>query len=113
MEKKSFIVNKGVNRPVVFKGLQAQYIWYVAGIAIGTLLLYGILFFCGLSAYVCMPLSLGVGGAMIAKVYKMSRRYGAFGLMKRRARRQMPTALVSRSRTFFIELFNDYAGKIK
>jgi hypothetical protein len=98
---KTYHCNKGVNRPMEFRGLQAQYIWWVAGVLIANLLLLGILHLCGVSSWICLPLILASGGSGIAGVYRMSRLYGQHGLMKKRAARQIPTALRSRSREIF------------
>src|SRR5579863_5699694 len=98
---KSYNCNKGVNRPMEFRGLQAQYIWWVAGVLIANLLLFAILHLCGVSSWVCLPLILASGGSGIAGVYRISRLYGQHGLMKKRAARRIPAALRSRSREIF------------
>jgi hypothetical protein len=110
MPVKEYTINKGINKAVEFKGLKAQYIWWVAGAVIAALVLYAVLYFAGISSFICVPLVLAVCGAAIKRVYGMSKRYGQYGLMKWRARRQLPTALMSGSRRFFIQLFSDYAG---
>ncbi len=98
---KTYNCNKGVNRPMEFRGLQAQYIWWVAGVLIANLLLFAVLHLCGVSSWVCLPLILASGGSGIAGVYRMSRLYGTHGLMKKRAARRIPRALRSRSRAIF------------
>jgi hypothetical protein len=98
---KTYHCNKGINRPMEFRGLQAQYIWWVAGVLIVNLLLFAVLHLLGLSSWVCLPLILASGGAGIAGVYRISRSYGAHGLMKKRAAWRIPAALRSRSRAIF------------
>jgi hypothetical protein len=110
---KSFTINRGINKAVEFKGLKAQYIWYVAGAVIGSMVLFGVMYIVGISSLVCVPVALGVGGLLVNRVYRLCRKYGQFGLMKRRARKEVPVALLSGSRKFFIHLFSDYASATK
>jgi Domain of unknown function (DUF4133) len=98
---KTYNCNKWVNRPMEFRGLQAQYIWWVAGVLVVNLLVFALLHLCGVSSWVCLPLVLASGGSGIAGVYRMSRVYGAHGLMKKRAATRIPAALRSRSRGIF------------
>jgi hypothetical protein len=84
-----------------FRGLQAQYIWWVAGVLIANLLLFAVLHLCGVSSWVCLPVILVLGGSGIVGVFRLSRVYGAYGLMKFRASRRIPRALRSRSRSIF------------
>jgi hypothetical protein len=105
MTTKVFHINKGINRPVEFRGLKGQYIGYFAACALGAMVAFGVLYACGISLYICTPLALGLGGWVSARVFRMSKLYGQHGLMKRGARRRMPTALVTRSRQVFIYLY--------
>lgn len=105
MATKSFHINKGINAPIEFRGLKGQYIGYFAVCVIGMLVGFGVLYACGISLYICTPLALGLGGWASATVFRMSKRYGQHGLMKRGARRHMPAALLSRSRKVFIHLY--------
>jgi hypothetical protein len=100
---KSYHCNKGINRPMEFRGLQAQYIWWVAGVLVVNLLVFALLHLCGVSSWVCLPLVLASGGSGIAGVYKMSQVYGTHGLMKKRAAMRIPRALRSRSRGIFLQ----------
>lgn len=113
MAEKVFMINKGIGKAVEFRGLKAQYIWYVAAAVIGTLILFAALHIAGVNAYLSVPVAFGVGGILVGRVFRMSKKYGQYGLMKRRARKEVPTALVSRSRKFFIHLFSDYASRTR
>ncbi len=104
----SYSINKGINRPMEFQGLRAQYIGYLAACAGGTLVGFGVVYACGVSLYICTPLALGLGGWLMARVFRMSRMYGQHGLMKRSAKRRMPVALLSGSRKVFIDLTGNY-----
>jgi len=109
MSDKVYVINKGINKAIEFKGLKAQYIWFVAGAAVGTMILFAVMYVSGLSSYVCVPVALGVGGFLVSRIYGMSKRYGQYGLMKWRAQKVIPAALLSGSRNFFIHLFSDHA----
>ncbi len=94
-------INKGINKSVQFKGLQAQYIWWLGGVVIGGMIVFAALYIIGLSAYLCIPLVGGLGAIGIARVYRMSRRFGEYGLMKWRARSNVPKVIHARSRRLF------------
>jgi hypothetical protein len=94
-------INKGINKSVEFKGLKAQYIWYLGGVVIGGLILFATLYISGVSGYLCVPLILGLGAVGVVRVYRMSHRYGEFGLMKRRAQGNIPRVIHARSRYLF------------
>jgi hypothetical protein len=113
VETNKYPINKGVNRPIEFRGLQAQYIWYLAGAVLAVLFVFSILYLIGLSAYLDVPLSLTLGGWSIARIYRISRKYGRYGRMKARAQKAIPSHLRSRSRNSFIQLFSDYVGRTR
>jgi hypothetical protein len=97
-------INKGVSKPIVFKGLKAQYIAYLA-IGLVTLLIgFAILYICGLSLWLILPLIVGLGSALFFTVFRLSHRFGEHGLSKHFAKRQLPEHLIFRSRQVFIQL---------
>lgn len=58
MEKLSYDINKGVNRPVEFRGLKAQYIYYLAiGLAV-LLIAFSVMYIAGMPVYLCLPIVL-------------------------------------------------------
>jgi hypothetical protein len=97
-------INKGVSKPIVFKGLKAQYIAYLA---IGLVLLligFAVLYICGLSLWVILPLIIGLGSALLFTVFRLSHRFGEHGLSKHMAKKQLPDYLKCNSRQVFIQL---------
>jgi hypothetical protein len=110
---KVYTINKGINKPLEFKGLKAQYIWHLGGSVVGVLVVYGVIHLAGLNDCLGLPLALGLGGLLITRLYKMSKKYGQHGLMKRRARKMAPGALLSRSRKPFIQLSNDHVSTVR
>ena len=83
-------INKGINKPVEFKGLKAQYIWYLGGGLVALLILFAIIYIIGINVFVCLFVILSLGSGLFIYVYKLSRTYGEHGLMKRMARKGIP-----------------------
>lgn len=94
-------INKGINKPVEFRGLKAQYIWYLGGGLLGLLLLYAVLYLCKVNTYVCLIIIIGLGAGLFMYVYKLSNRYGEHGIMKKAALRGVPKVIKVRSRKIF------------
>jgi hypothetical protein len=86
-------INKGVNRAIEFRGLKAQYIYYLAvGLAV-LLLLFCVLYISGIPIYLDLALILSLGGGLFIVVAKMSRKYGQHGLKKQMAAKKLPWAI--------------------
>ena len=102
MSNSIYSINKGVNQPVQFKGLKAQYIWWLgAGITI-LLVLFAILYIIGVQTFICIAMILAAGIFLFIRVYACSNHYGEHGLKKKIARRSIPTTIHSHSRKIFI-----------
>ena len=107
----TYHINKGVNRPLEFRGLKAQYI-YILAIGLAALLVgFTIMYIAGVPIYLCLPVVLIVGSGLFVGVYRLSHRYGEHGLMKALALRQVPTAIFCRSGKLLWERLNE--GKDK
>lgn len=95
-------INKGINKPIEFKGLKAQYIWYLGGGLLALLILFAILYICGVNSFVCLGLIVILATALFMYVYKLSHDYGEYGMMKKIAARGIPGVIKSRTRKFFL-----------
>ncbi|EHQ27018.1 DUF4133 domain-containing protein [Mucilaginibacter paludis] len=104
MTNSIYPINKGINKSIEFRGLKAQYIWYLGGGILGLMFLYAILFLIGVNSFVCMAIILIGGTVVVVKVYAMSNKYGEYGMMKVMAKRMLPKVLKSSSRKVFIQL---------
>ena len=94
-------INKGINQSIEFKGLKAQYIWYLGGGVIVLMILFAVMYIVGLPSFVCLGI-IGVSGTLwVLKIYKMSQKYGEHGMMKALAKRQIPKAIRTQSRKIF------------
>ena len=97
-------INKGVSKPIVFKGLKAQYIAYLAVGLVFLLVLFAALYIAGLSLFVVLPLILSLGSGLFFTVFRLSHRFGEHGLMKYFAKRGLPRYVRFSSRRVFISL---------
>ena len=97
-------INKGINKPIEFKGLKAQYIAYLAIGLVVLLLAFSIMYLAGVHMYLCLVIVGSAGTVLYSWVTRASRKYGRYGLMKRAAARRIPGCLKSRSRKLFTAL---------
>lgn len=97
-------INKGINKPIEFKGLKAQYIGYLGGGLVVLLVLFSILYIIGINMFICLGLILVLGTLLFVFIYKISNQYGQYGLMKKTARRSIPSHLLCMSRKTFLSL---------
>jgi hypothetical protein len=102
MPNSIYVINKGINKPIEFKGLKAQYIWYLAGGLLILLIVFAILYICGLHPFLLLILILLLGSCWFVYIYRLSNRYGEFGVMKKIARRSVPNLIKSRDRKMFV-----------
>lgn len=102
MANSVYVINKGINKSIEFKGLKAQYIWYLGGGLVALVILFAILYICGVYPMICVCLVVGAGGVLFVRVYAMSNRYGQYGLMKAQARRSIPKLIKVNSRKVFL-----------
>jgi hypothetical protein len=97
-------INKGINKPIEFKGLKAQYIAYLAVGLIVLLILFAALYIIGANMFVCLGITALLGTGLFMTVYHMSDTYGQYGLIKKMAKRNLPVFLKAHSRKLFLNL---------
>lgn len=98
MPNSVYKINKGINQSIEFKGLKAQYIWYLGGGVIGLMIFFAAMYISGLPPLICIGIIGVLGTLLVTKIYRMSRKYGEYGMMKAFASRQLPTAVRWNSR---------------
>ena len=103
MANSVYRINKGINKPIEFKGLKAQYIWYFGGGLAVLLVFFAILYISGIHPLICMGIILVLGILMTIRVYTLSNTYGQYGLMKKVAGRRVPKVIYSNSRKVFLQ----------
>lgn len=97
-------INKGINKPIEFKGLKAQYIWYLGGGLLLLLILFALLYICGVNQFVCLGIIVISGTGLFIYVYKLSHKHGQYGMMKAIAKKGIPQTIKSYSRKLFTGL---------
>ncbi|MBS1975310.1 MAG: DUF4133 domain-containing protein, partial [Bacteroidetes bacterium] len=90
MHTSIYKINKNINKPIEFKGLKAQYIWWLGAAVIGLMILFAIMYIAGINAYLCVVVILMAGGFSIHFIYRLSNKYGEHGMKKKIAKRSIP-----------------------
>ncbi|QJB34907.1 DUF4133 domain-containing protein [Chitinophaga oryzae] len=97
-------INKGVNRPIEFRGLKGQYIYIMAvGLAV-LLIIFSILYIAGVPNALLLPVVGIAGFGLLSAIFRLSHRYGVYGLMKAIARRGVPSAIYCNTKKTFTQL---------
>ncbi|WEK36112.1 MAG: DUF4133 domain-containing protein [Candidatus Pseudobacter hemicellulosilyticus] len=99
-------INKGINKSIEFRGLKAQYIWYLGGVIMGLLLVFVILYLIGINQYVCVVVTGIIGVVGTVRIFALSKKYGEYGLMKAMARKMVPNCVRSIERSVFYKKDN-------
>lgn len=110
MENSVYSINKGINKSIEFKGLRAQYIWYLGFGVMLLLILFSILYFLGVNTYVTLGIVLLAGMFVVMKVYALNNKYGEHGMLKALAKRNIPKVIKCNSRCVF---FGKSKGRIQ
>lgn len=87
-------INKGVGKPIVFKGLKGQWITWLCGGLLLLLLLFALCYVAGAPLILCLALVATGGASLFYFVYKYNNRYGEHGFMKKMALRVTPKRIV-------------------
>ena len=101
MANSIYKINKGINKPIEFRGLKAQYIWYLGGGLVILLILFAILYIIGVNTFFCVGIIVILGTGLFMHVYTLSDKYGEHGMMKKIAKRGVPDTVKSYSRKVF------------
>ena len=104
MSSSVYSINKGINQSIEFKGLKAQYIWYLGGGVVSLMILFAVMYIIGIPSLICIAFVGTAGAFLVFKIYRMSNTYGEHGMMKALAGRQVPNHVKVFSRSVFIKL---------
>ena len=102
MNNSVYHINKGINKPIEFKGLKAQYIWYLGVGLVCLMIVFAVMYIAGINSVICVGLILTAGAFLFRYVYKLSNTYGEHGMMKKIARRNIPKVVKCNSRKPFL-----------
>lgn len=113
MSPTSYPIHQAIGRPLIFKGLKAQYIVLAAAALVGDLVLFVILSIAKCNSILDIIIAFGLGAAAISTAYRLSIKYGEFGFMKKKARKKVPRHIRCDSRSIFIQLKKSCHGPLK
>lgn len=91
-----YFINKGVNKPAEFKGLQSQYLFIFAGGLLGTFVVFIIMYLAGINQWVCIFTGLVLAFIVVWLTFSLNGKFGRFGLMKLQANRTFPRRIINR-----------------
>lgn len=91
-----YFINKGVNKPAEYKGLQSQYLFIFAGGLLGTFMIFIVMYLAGINQWVCIFTGLVLAFAVVWLTFSLNRKFGRFGLMKLQATRTFPRRIINR-----------------
>ena len=103
MSNSVYPINKGINKSIEFKGLKAQYIWYLGGGLLGLLIVFAVLYIIGVNTFLCLGIIITAATFLFVYVYRLSNTYGEYGMMKTVAKRSVPKVIKSNSRAVFMK----------
>jgi hypothetical protein len=92
----SYSINKGVNKPAEFKGLQSQYLFIFAGGLLGSFVLFIVLYMAGVNQWICIFSGVILALLVIWATLLLNKKYGQFGLMKLQAKNNFPRRIINR-----------------
>lgn len=101
MPRSEYVINRGINAPIVFKGLQGQYIGYLGGGLAALLIVFVIMYVIGINTWLCLLIVFAGGGYLFSWAYRTNKKYGVHGLMKQSAYRLLPKYIRRKSRKVF------------
>lgn len=91
-----YMIHKGVDKPVEFKGLQSQYLVIFAAGLLGSFLLVVALHLCGMEQLTCFGVGVALAFAVIFTTFRLNARYGRYGLIKVFAAKLRPRRIINR-----------------
>ena len=91
-------VNKGIGRPVEFKGLKSRYLFIFCGGLLALFILFVILYMAGVDQWVCIAFGVAAASVLVWLTFRLNTRYGEHGLMKLGAARMRPRHVLHRRR---------------
>lgn len=93
MRPSVYRINKGVNRPIYFKGLQAQWIGYLGVGLVLLLLVFAMCYVSGVPLILLIPFVVICAIVLFWKIFELSKKHGQHGLLKKMAAGHIPKAV--------------------
>lgn len=96
-------INRGIGKPVEFKGLKSQYLFIFAGGLLSVFVIFVIMYMVGIPQWFCIGFGVVTASILVWQTFAMNAKYGEYGLMKVGAAKSHPKYLLNRRR--FPKLF--------
>lgn len=96
-------INRGIGKPVEFKGLKSQYLFIFAGGLLSVFVIFVIMYMVGIPQWFCIGFGMIAASILVWQTFAMNAKYGEHGLMKVGAVKSHPKYLLNRRR--FPKLF--------
>ena len=89
-------VNRGIGKPVEFKGLKSQYLFIFCGGLLAVFVVFIVLYMAGVNQWVCIGFGVTAALSLVWLTFRLNAKYGTHGLMKAAARKRHPRFIISR-----------------
>ncbi len=89
-------INRGIGRPVEFKGLRSQYLFIFAGGLLAVFVVFVVMYMVGIDQWVCIGFGVISASVLVYLTFNLNDKYGTHGLMKLSARRSHPRYIINR-----------------
>lgn len=93
-----YSINKGIGKPVEFRGLKSQYLFIFAGGLLSVFVLFVILYMVGIDQTICIGFGVVSAFILVWGTFHLNEKYGEYGLMKLQAIRNHPKYIINRKR---------------
>ena len=77
-------VNRGIGKPVEFKGLKSQYLFIFCGGLLAVFVVFIVLFMAGVNQWLCIGFIVSASLLLVWQTFRLNAKYGTHGLMKAR-----------------------------
>ena len=75
-------VNRGIGKPVEFKGLKSQYLFIFCGGLLAVFVVFIVLFMAGVNQWICIGFIVSASLLLVWQTFRLNAKYGTHGLMK-------------------------------
>ena len=91
-----YTVNRGIGKPVEFKGLKSQYLFIFCGGLLAVFVVFIVLFIAGVNQWRSIGFIVSASLLLVWQTFRLNAKYGTHGLMKAAARKRHPRFIISR-----------------
>lgn len=110
MSKDIYTLNKSIDRPLIFKGLKAQYIYYYLGLLVLSFIVFAVLNSSGLHTGLTLIIIVSIVIVGVKIITHISDKFGINGLKKYFAKSKIPNHIKVESRSYFFKQIKNNNG---